>query len=527
MFFINKKKYKQRFFGLISLLIFLIVITFLFPYHINFKKVFVSYFQLFSYKSQLSVTGNIDNQVANIFSSKNITQENKKDIQNTKSLPILLYHGIVEKADRFNMTKETFKNQMFALKEQGYQTVTLQDFEDFRNGTKSLPAKSFLLTFDDGRLDSYTEADPLLRALGYTAVMYVATDASLPPEDRKKSTYYVSSEDISKMIKSGRWEIGSHAIQDTGGIIKIFSDGSKGNFLSNKMWIEPESRLENEDEYEKRISREFSESKRRLEETFKVKVDTFSYPFGDYGQQSKNNSDSESVVYDKIKDNYKMAFKQVWPKDGEFSSNYNNSIPFYLRRVEIPTNWSGEELVDFMDAIEDKNIPFTDSFDKDSGWRNTWGLSSIEANSLKMKSTASTTGAFVFLDGTGFWKNYVFSTTFNWLKGTHVSLVARYKNSKNYQTCVFSKEAVRIESYVDGKPKKLAEKKKSFESLGDEVVLSVAVKDNFIKCLVGDSVIVFATIPFEEGGVGVKIWDKEFNNAEISIKNILIESTDN
>lgn len=178
------------------------------------------------------------------FKSELLSSSKKNNLNDgPKSLPILLYHGIVEKTDRFNMTKETFKNQMFALKEQGYQTVTLQDFEDFRNGTKSLPAKSFLLTFDDGRLDSYTEADPLLRALGYTAVMYVATDASLPPEDRKKSTYYVSSEDISKMIKSGRWEIGSHAIQDTGGIIKISSDGSKGNFLSNKMWIEPESKI--------------------------------------------------------------------------------------------------------------------------------------------------------------------------------------------------------------------------------------------------------------------------------------------
>src|SRR5688572_19967034 len=79
-----------------------------------------------------------------------------------KGIPVLLYHGIVRKPDRFNMTMEVFKDQMFALKRAGYRTVTLHDFQSFMRGEMELPAKSFLLTFDDGRADSYEGAEPIL-----------------------------------------------------------------------------------------------------------------------------------------------------------------------------------------------------------------------------------------------------------------------------------------------------------------------------------------------------------------------------
>ncbi len=162
-------------------------------------------------------------------------------------VPVLLYHGIVEHPDRFSMTPETFKDQMFALKRAGYHTVSIDDFHQFMQGNKTLPDKSFLLTFDDGREDSYYGADPVLHALGFSAVMFVATADSLETPDSPKS-YYLHTPLLHLMVESGRWEIGSHAIQQPfgpGGFIPIASNPTTlGNFLSNKMWLASENRLE-------------------------------------------------------------------------------------------------------------------------------------------------------------------------------------------------------------------------------------------------------------------------------------------
>jgi peptidoglycan/xylan/chitin deacetylase (PgdA/CDA1 family) len=40
-------------------------------------------------------------------------------------------------------------------------------------GEKILPKKSFLLTFDDGRKDSFYPVDPVLKKLNYNAVILI------------------------------------------------------------------------------------------------------------------------------------------------------------------------------------------------------------------------------------------------------------------------------------------------------------------------------------------------------------------
>ncbi|MFA6383500.1 MAG: hypothetical protein WCX17_03685, partial [Parcubacteria group bacterium] len=124
--------------------------------------------------------------------------------QTAKSLPILLYHGVIEdsnwKLDDVNMSLADFREQMFALKKDGYQTVTLEDYWAFMNGKKTLPVKSFMLTFDDGRSDSYYPVDPILKVLNYTAVMNVITGRSLGPNN-EKSNFHLSQIELEKMVE--------------------------------------------------------------------------------------------------------------------------------------------------------------------------------------------------------------------------------------------------------------------------------------------------------------------------------------
>ena len=70
---------------------------------------------------------------------------NQQEQNLAETIPVLLYHGIIDKPDGTNVLLENFKDQMFALKKTGWQTVSIEDFYAFMQGKKELSEKSFLL----------------------------------------------------------------------------------------------------------------------------------------------------------------------------------------------------------------------------------------------------------------------------------------------------------------------------------------------------------------------------------------------
>jgi hypothetical protein len=118
---------------------------------------------------------------------KRVLAPDTANAKKASSIPILLYHGVINnpnwQPDGVSISLDDFRQQMFALKKSGYQTIKLEDYLAFTKGEKELPEKSFILTFDDGRKDSYYPVDPILRVLGYTAVMNVITGRSLGPDN--------------------------------------------------------------------------------------------------------------------------------------------------------------------------------------------------------------------------------------------------------------------------------------------------------------------------------------------------------
>lgn len=95
-------------------------------------------------------------------------------------VPILMYHYISElppDADSIRrgltVAPALFEAQLQALKEQGYQTVLLRELIETLNTGKPLPEKSIVLTFDDGYIDAYTVAFPLLQRYGFVGEFFV------------------------------------------------------------------------------------------------------------------------------------------------------------------------------------------------------------------------------------------------------------------------------------------------------------------------------------------------------------------
>ena len=495
----------------------------------NFKISYLTKVYLPSYTLSLNnfrLTAN--NHLASAFPAFNFNDTYSDNIssvsdQYAKSIPVLLYHGIIEKPDGENMLIDNFRDQMFALKKAGWQTVSIEDFYKFMKGEKNLPEKSFLLTFDDGRKDSYYPVDPILKALDYNAAMFVISGRSLG-EESKTNPFHLSEKELKRMTKGGRWEIQSHG-KDDHDFYKISADGSEGHFLSNKLWREDEQRIETEEEFKERIYRDLASSKNELESAFGIKVSGFAYPFGDFGQSSINFHGAESIVPDIVKSVYPLSFYQVWPGKGS-SFNYPNENGSFIKRIDVKPNWSSDNLMAVLDAAIEKSLPYMDNFADYNGWIKTWGNVDFKDNSMIISAPASTTGSMVFFEGTDLWLNYVLKADVYLGKGQTYSVIAGYKDNSNYVFCSFTPSGVRLEQMVRGERKILDEFKGKFDLLEKEKNIGISFAGTDAACYLNNKRVIDTSDIDEKlnkGGIGFKTWDPQLNNSEITIKNVIVE----
>lgn len=260
--------------------------------------------------------------------------------QNAKNIKVLVYHGIVEKADGENVVWDDFRNEMFALKEAGYETVSLDDLLSYLKGQKTLPEKSFLLTFDDGRKDSYYPVDPVLKVLNYKAVMFIISSTI-----NEKSDFHLSERELKEMNASGRWMLEAHA-KNGHKFVEIAKDKSQGHFYSNKMWIDSINGLETDAEYEQRIDNDLTGVQSDLKKLFNVDAIAYAIPYGDYGQQSSNYNKATKELLGDAGKHFKLVFYQTW--DESNTQNYPLLDAFMVKRVEVKPSWKKDDLLNVM-----------------------------------------------------------------------------------------------------------------------------------------------------------------------------------
>ena len=101
-------------------------------------------------------------------------------------VPILMYHVIAapypdSPYPALYVPTAEFSDQMRTLQRAGWHAVTLdQVWDNWRDGDR-LPAKSFVITFDNGYRTQYTNGLPVLRRLGWVADLNIQL-SGLPPD---------------------------------------------------------------------------------------------------------------------------------------------------------------------------------------------------------------------------------------------------------------------------------------------------------------------------------------------------------
>jgi len=74
------------------------------------------------------------------------------------------------------VAEATFEAQMKYLKENGYRSITLDQFFDFLNYKNPIPKKSVLITIDDGWKSTYDIAMPILKKYRFSATLFIYSD---------------------------------------------------------------------------------------------------------------------------------------------------------------------------------------------------------------------------------------------------------------------------------------------------------------------------------------------------------------
>ena len=119
---------------------------------------------------------------------------------------VLCYHEVTpERGDDYmNVKPEVFRRHIREFKEAGFTFIHAGDLQEFATGSKKLPEKSVLLSFDDGYADNYKFAFPILREEKVTGTFFVVSSTI-------GNTNRMTSEQLREMQANGM-KIGSHTV---------------------------------------------------------------------------------------------------------------------------------------------------------------------------------------------------------------------------------------------------------------------------------------------------------------------------
>jgi peptidoglycan/xylan/chitin deacetylase (PgdA/CDA1 family) len=231
-----------------------------------------------------------------------VRTERVNDEGSPRVIKVLMYHRIVdtEQLSRTHWTcvhTQEFRRHLQLLDHWGFTAITFDDYRLYLAGELNLPRKPVILTFDDGYLDVYKNAFPILKEFGMKAVVFVLGNREIKKnfwdEPLGLPTASLMGEQEILELHAAGFEIGSHTM----------------NHAALTM-------LSEEEAWE-----EISRSRMVLEILVNSSVRTFCYPYGNV------NGSIKKMVEDA---GYTVACS-VYTGPATFGIE-----PFETRRITIP-----------------------------------------------------------------------------------------------------------------------------------------------------------------------------------------------
>ncbi len=177
---------------------------------------------------------------------------------NDQRIKILTYHRIVEnnvqgEVSKFSVSIDDFRNQLKILEVLNFTPITFLDYKLYLEDKLTLPKKPIIITFDDGYLDTFDLAIPILLEFDMRAVIFVLGDRSLKNAEwlNGDGAPLMNNEQIVTARSLG-FEIGSHSMDHD-----VLPELSEFELRDNLL-----------------------RSKKSLESILGEKIHSFAYPYG-------------------------------------------------------------------------------------------------------------------------------------------------------------------------------------------------------------------------------------------------------
>jgi peptidoglycan/xylan/chitin deacetylase (PgdA/CDA1 family) len=229
-----------------------------------------------------------------------------------KSVPVLLYHHINRhEGDTVTVTADVFQEQIRILAQAGYRTLTLDELMDYIAGALQLSEKAVVLTFDDGWLDNFLFAFPVLASFRYKSVAFLITDRvnasniDTVPED------VPSHRESKSLLDIGR---AGEVVMDWP-LIRWIRQNGLVDFYSHTVTHRKSTSLDSV-----QLEYELTKSKSIIEFELGSPCSYLCWPYGDY---------NEKTVFAARSAGYKAIFTT---EDGFIEPGAD---PFRIRRIEV------------------------------------------------------------------------------------------------------------------------------------------------------------------------------------------------
>lgn len=336
---------------------------------------------------------------------------------NEKGFIALSYFGVDRAGTPKLVAKKQLNEQLEALYDQGYITISQQDIIDFYTKGKALPDKALFLAFEDGRNDSSLFAQPLLEKYNFKA-----TFLSYANKLNGGNPKFVQPKDMLKMMNTGYWELGSNGYRLT--YINIFDDDGRyigvkdENELPNKEkvayynhylmdFIRDENMIpmENRSVMEKRISADYMAMKDIYNKSFGFVPQVYMIMHANalYGGMNK-------LVADVNSENIENLFTMHFNREG-YAFNTSEDNLFNLTRVQPSPYWYTNHLLMRIQSDTEQKLNFVHGDEQQAEqWTSISGAAQFIDNRLALTSPPAEAGT-IYLNNSEEYQDVKFKAT--------------------------------------------------------------------------------------------------------------------
>ncbi len=200
------------------------------------------------------------------------------DAEEKVTIPIILYHSILTKdkiIDRYTITPSELESDLEYVRDNGYTTITMSDLIDYVYDGKALPVKPLIITFDDGYLNNYEYAYPLLKKYEMKAVLsIIGCYVDLFTNEKSDNLVYshINWDQVNALLESGCFELQNHTYS-----LHTKKKGRVGAKIK---------RGESLEHYEKILTEDIGGFQQLITEKTGYTPNTFVYPYGEVSKES-------------------------------------------------------------------------------------------------------------------------------------------------------------------------------------------------------------------------------------------------